>query len=174
MEDGCYVVKEFRYYVHKQLAPVTDILSMNEDELQEYIGKRIDILDPKAVLDAVETVHKNSGIKTILVHSAAWALAYGEKAHIMKNSLNGGIAMAGTRFRMGDVFTPEDYNETMQMPGRAESVRFCEDIKELSDNHICCVPCKDLRYVEHPTVVGLGDSFAGGLLPGLLKENRKE
>ena len=174
MEDGCYVVKEFRYYVHKQLAPVTDILSMNEDELQEYIGKRIDILDPKAVLDAVETVHKNSGIKTILVHSAAWALAYGEKAHIMKNSLNGGIAMAGTRFRMGDVFTPEDYNETMQMPGIAESVRFCEDIKELSDNHICCVPCKDLRYVEHPTVVGLGDSFAGGLLPGLLKENRKE
>lgn len=173
MEDGCYVVKEFRYYVHKQLAPVTDILSMNEDELQEYIGKRIDILDPRAVLDAVQTVYKNSGIKTILVHSAAWALAYGERAHIMKNSLNGGIAMAGTRFRIGDDFTPEDYDETMKMSGRAESVKFCEDISALSDTDICCVPCKDLRYVEHPTVVGLGDSFAGGLLPGLLKENRK-
>ena len=29
-----------------ELAPVTDILSMNEDELQEYIGERIDLLDP--------------------------------------------------------------------------------------------------------------------------------
>ena len=37
MEDGCYVRKEFRYYVHEQLASVIDVLSMNEDELQDYI-----------------------------------------------------------------------------------------------------------------------------------------
>ena len=33
LEDGCYVKKDFRYYVHEQLAPVTNVLSMNEDEL---------------------------------------------------------------------------------------------------------------------------------------------
>lgn len=51
-------------------APHAHILSMNEDELQEYIGRRIDILDPDAVIPALETVHKNSGIPLVLVHAA--------------------------------------------------------------------------------------------------------
>lgn len=70
LEDGCYVKKDFRYYVHEQLCPHAHILSMNEDELQEYIGRRIDILDPDAVIPALETVHKNSGIPLVLVHAA--------------------------------------------------------------------------------------------------------
>lgn len=173
MEDGCYVKKAFRHLVHKQLAPVTDILSMNEDELQEYIGKSIDILDAAAVKDAIEYVHKNTGIKTILVHSAAWALAYGENAENMQIALEGGVTMASTRFRMGDHFTPKDYEETKQIADKVKSIAFCEEIKALQKKQICCIPCKDVSHVENPTVVGLGDSFAGGLLPGLLKENRK-
>ncbi len=172
MEDGCYIKKDFRYLVHEKLAPMTDILSMNEDELQEYIGKRINILDVDEVMKAVKYVHETSGIKTILVHSAAWALAYGEKAGIMHNSLEGGIVMASTRFRVGDHFTDTDYEETRAMPGRPESVTFCERLKAELGDQVCCLPCKDLSHVEHPTVVGLGDTFAGGLLPGLLKENR--
>ncbi len=171
-EDGCYVKKDFRYYVHEQLASVVDILSMNEDELQEYIGKKINLLDSEAVKDAVEYVHRNSGIPTILVHSAAWVLAYGEKAQIMHKALEGGVAMAATRFRLGDNFTPEDYAETENMPGKPQNITFCEEMKEMLGENICCIPCKDLSHIEHPTVVGLGDSFAGGLLPGLLKENR--
>lgn len=172
MEDGCYIKKDFRFYVHEQLASMTDILSMNEDELQEYIGERIDILDPEIVLNAVQTVHKNSGIQTILVHSAKWALAYGKMAPLMTHSLTGGITMSATRFRIGDEFTPQDYKETMSLPDQEESVVFSKKIEKLADQPICCLPCKDLSYVKHPTVVGLGDSFAGGLLPGLLKENR--
>ncbi len=96
LEDGCYVKKNFRYYVHEQLAPQAHILSMNEDEMQEYIGRRIDILDPEAVSEALRIVHSKCGLKTVLVHSAAWALAYGELAGIMHKSLEGGIALAGT------------------------------------------------------------------------------
>ena len=172
MEDGCYVKKDFRYYVHEKLCPHAHILSMNEDELQEYIGKRIDILDPRAVKDALETVWKNAGIPTVLVHSAAWALAYGENADGMRKALEGGVTMAATRFRVGDDITPELYRETAAMAPREASVVFCREMKELLGDRICCIPCKDLSHVEHPTVVGLGDSFAGGLLPGLLKENR--
>lgn len=172
-EDGCYVIKEFRYYAHEQLAPVIDILSMNEDELQEYIGRKINILDPKAVMEAVEFVYDKSGIRTILVHSAAWALAYGELAPYMQRSLEGGIATASTRFRLGDHFTVQDYEDTKNINPKTDSITFCKKMKEMSGDKICCIPCKDLSYVEHPTVVGLGDSFAGGLLPGLLKENRK-
>jgi ADP-dependent phosphofructokinase/glucokinase len=145
---------------------------MNEDELQEYIGKRIDIMDVRAVRDALETVWKNAGIPTVLVHSAAWALAYGTNAEGMRKALEGGVTMAATRFRVGDDITPELYRETAAMAPRAASVDFCREMKALLGDRICCIPCKDLSHVEHPTVVGLGDSFAGGLLPGLLKENR--
>ena len=88
--------KEFRYYVHEQLASVVDVLSMNEDELQEYIGRRIDILDTRAVAEALEYVHKNTKVKTIIAHSAAWVLAYGERASGMKNALEGGMTAAST------------------------------------------------------------------------------
>ena len=36
MEDGCYIRKDFRVYVHQALRDVVDVLSMNEDELQEH------------------------------------------------------------------------------------------------------------------------------------------
>lgn len=172
-EDGCYVIKEFRYYAHEQLAPVIDVLSMNEDELQEYIGKKIDILNPEAVKEAVEFVYDRSGIRTILVHSAAWALAYGERALHMAKALEGGVTTASTRFRLGDHFTVQDYEDTKSISEKVDSIKFCERLKEMLGDKISCIPCKDLSYVENPTVVGLGDSFAGGLLPGLLKENRK-
>lgn len=172
MEDGCYVRKEFRSYVHRQLAPQINVLSMNEDELQQYIGRSIDILDPEAVLEAVQYVYDNSGIPLILVHSAAWALVYGENAETMEASLEGGVTMAATRFRIGDNFTVNDYEQTKEIPAKTDSITFCRKLSDKMGQKIYCIPCKDLSYVEHPTVVGLGDSFAGGLLPGLLKENR--
>jgi len=168
LEDGCYVKKEIRHYVHQQLRPVLHVLSMNEDELQEYIGEKIDILSPEKVKEAVEFVHKNTGIKTVVVHSSSWVLAYGEKAQDMYQALEGGMITASTRFRIGDSFTLEDYEETKKFPAREESILFCRQMEVLAGSRCCCIPCKDLRGVEHPTVVGLGDSFAGGFLPGLL------
>ena len=40
--------------MHQALRDVVDVLSMNEDELQEYIQRRIDILNVEEVLDAVK------------------------------------------------------------------------------------------------------------------------
>lgn len=172
MEDGCYVRKDFRHYVHRALADVTDILSMNEDEMQEYIGKRIDILDLDAVAEALEEVYRGIRMPYLVVHSAAWALAYGENAASLRQSLEGGVTMASTRFRIGDGITPALYEQTRTLAPREESVVFCEKIKQRLGDRICIIPSKDLSHVKNPTVVGLGDSFAGGLLPGLLKENR--
>lgn len=173
MEDGCYIKSDFRRYVHEQLAPQIEILSMNEDELQQYFGRKINILEPYEVVEAIKYVHENTGIRKILVHSAAWALVYGENAENIKASLEGGVIMAATRFRMGDNFTLEDYAETKNISDRKESIAFCESMQEMLGDMIYCIPCKDLSYVKNPTVVGLGDSFAGGLLPGLLKKNRQ-
>jgi ADP-dependent phosphofructokinase/glucokinase len=81
--------------------------------------------------------------------------------------------MAATRFQWGDDFGEKEYEETKTLESKSVNKAFCEEIKKLAGDKICCVPCKDLDFVKHPTVVGLGDFFVGGLLPGLLVENRK-
>ena len=168
IEDGCYIKSEFRHYVHQQLAPQLDLISMNEDELQQYIEKTIEILNPYEVKEAIEYVYKKVGVKTIIIHSAAWALVYGEQVDAWKSSLENGVIMASTRFRKGDYFTVDDYEQTKELHDKRDSVIFCKQIKDIIGDKIHCIPCKDLSFVKNPTVVGLGDSFAGGILFGLL------
>ena len=76
--------------------------------------------------------------------------------------------MASTRFRIGDDITPENYEETKTMKDREDSTVFGEAIREALGDQVCIIPSKDMSHVEHPSVVGLGDSFAGGCLPGLI------
>lgn len=172
MEDGCYIRKDFRVYVHQALRDVVDVLSMNEDELQEYIQRRIDILNVEEVLDAVREVYEKVKVPTLLVHSAAWALTYGEDARKYERALEGGITMAATRFWRGDDFGRKEYEETGHLAAKEEGQRFRQEIEKRAGEAVCCVPCKDLSFVENPTVVGLGDFFAGGLLPQLTKDRR--
>lgn len=167
LEDGCYVVKDYRYYVLENLRPYIDVISMNEDEMQDFIGKKINILDVDAVADAVKHVYDSLGFKILIIHSAKWALAYGPEPERFLETLKGGATMAATRFRIGDDITKENYEETSNMPDREDAAAFCKAIKESLGEMLCIIPSKDLSHIEHPTVVGLGDSFAGGCLPGL-------
>lgn len=169
MEDGCYIVKDHRCYAHRELRGTVDILSMNEDELQEYMGRRIDILNPDEVLEAVEYAYEKSGIPTMIVHSAMWALACGERAGMLESALRGGIALASARFCYGDEFGVQEYEKIKKLPETDCSMEFCRKIMAKAAFPLCCVPTKDMRFVENPTVVGLGDYFAGGLLPELAK-----
>ena len=57
-EDGCYVMKAFRYAIHEHLRPYIDVLSMNEDEMQEYLGRSVDILDVSAMISAIENLYE--------------------------------------------------------------------------------------------------------------------
>ena len=167
MEDGCYIVKEHRYYAHEKLRGVVDILSMNEDELQEYMGRRIDILNPDEVLEAVQYAYEKSGIPTLIVHSAMWALAYGERANTLESVLRGGIALASTRFCHGDEFGISEYEKVKGLPETDTGMEFARQIAGKAQLPLCCVPTKDMGFVKNPTVVGLGDYCAGGLLPEL-------
>ena len=172
LEDGCYIKKNSRFFVHDQLRPVLQAVSMNEDELQDYIGRRIDVLGPKVVLEAVQQVYESLRVPTMIVHSASWALAYGQRANDYRKALQGGICMAATRFWRGDDFGIPEYRETEALSCKPENAAFCEQIEAMSDR-ICCEPCKDMSFVEQPTVVGLGDSFAGGILPAVLEMGRE-
>ena len=168
MEDGCYPKEEFRHYIHSKLSTRANILSMNEDELQSYIGYRINIMDVDKVMNGIKYIYNKTGIKNILIHSAAWVIAYGENAKKLKPALDSGIAMSATRFRKGDDFNKEDYAYTGSLSNKTEGEKFCKKLEQEYGEYICCVPCKDLSFVKYPTVVGLGDAFVGGLVLGLL------
>ncbi|MDC7287252.1 hypothetical protein NXH76_05525 [Blautia schinkii] len=168
MEDGCYIQKSFRNYVHKELMKCKpDILSMNEDELQEYVGKRFDILDADLVLDALEQCQTRIGVPLLVVHSSKWALAYGTDAGKVKQALETGICVSSMHFCYGNACDREELRRVSAMDVKREGEAFCKKIKELAGTRVCAVLTKDLSGVRNPTVVGLGDCFAAGLVLGL-------
>ena len=142
---------------------------MNEDELQDRAGFRFNILDPNAVAAALKTVYHQVGVPILICHSAYWALAYGKNPDTVRAALTGGITMASTRFRMGDNFCRADYEKTRSMKDRSSGLRFAHQLTELvGSQSLLCLPGKDLDTVAHPTTIGLGDAFIGGMLPMLL------
>ncbi len=173
-EDGCYAKKDFRFFAHEQLKDLIHVISMNEDELQEYIGRNIDILNANEVAQALEEVYSKIGVPTIVVHSYAWALAYGKNAQNFKESLESGIALASTRFCWGDNFGTKEYEEIKNTEKEAASIEFIKELSVSLEDKVYCSPSINLNFVKTPTVVGLGDFFVGGSLLGLTPENRKE
>lgn len=171
MEDACFVSPQVRRLVTETLRPHLHIFSMNEDELQDRVGYRFDILDPKAAAAALKEVYEQVGVPLLVVHSAYWALAYGTDPASIKAALAGGVTMASTRFRLGDRFGPEEYRETGAMEDREAGCLFCRQLTELlGEDTVFCLPGKNLDSVEHPTTIGLGDAFIGGMLPMLLPD----
>ena len=166
-EDGGYIYKEYRQYVNDQLKDYVDVVSMNEDELQDYVDT-IDVMNPKQVYMAVRQVYEMLGIPTLLVHSSRWAITFGQNAQSYRSTLKSGITMAATRFQYGDYFGDKEFEEVASVKPSKENLEFCKEIEKMSPD-LCCEPCKDMSYVKDPTVVGLGDFFAGGLLKDLAK-----
>lgn len=168
-EDACYVNQHLRIFVNEQIHEYLDICSMNEDEMMDYIGCRVDIMEPEAVLKAVKEIYKKLEVPVLVVHSSAWALCYGKNAKSYASVLESGITMAATRFWYGDHYGKKEFETVKKIAPSEENLKFCRAIAEKCPE-ICCMPCKDMSFVEHPTSVGLGDSFCGGVLIRLAEE----
>ena len=166
-EDACFYNAGFSKHVHAALVSHINVYSLNEDELQHYIGRKIDLLDASQIKEALEDFHKLVPVPLIVVHSLYWALAYGDNAKTLTAALIGGTAMATTRFRFGDDFTVENYRETVNLAPNEKGAVFAGAIEALLGSKICCIPV--VRVPETKvTTIGLGDSFVGGFLPALL------
>lgn len=171
MEDGCFENPNMRQIVTRTLAPHIDIFSMNEDELQDRLGRRIDILDPAEVADALKTIHRQTGVPTLICHSSYWAVAYGKQTPAIKNALESGICMASTRFRLGNEYSKTDFDQTKDLPCSPSGQAFCKTLSDqIPSDILTCLPCKDLTFVKQPCTIGLGDSFVGGMLPEFLPD----
>jgi ADP-dependent phosphofructokinase/glucokinase len=166
-EDAGFYDPSFSTLIYTTLGQHIDIVSMNEDELQAYLGRRVDILDASQVQAALADLHQIIPVPRLVVHSMYWALAYGERATDLHNALKGGVTMATTRFRYGDDFTAENYWAIASLPPNPQGARFAEEIHQALGEYVCCVPVP-LVEQDNATTVGLGDAFVGGFLPALL------
>jgi ADP-dependent phosphofructokinase/glucokinase len=166
-EDAGYHKPELSRIVRERLVPYIDIYSLNEDEFEGYVGHPVSWTDASAVADALRELNRIIPVKTLVLHTRFWALAYGQHADKYKKALRGGITMATTRFRFGDDFTKADYEATGTLAAEEAGRKFAAEIEASLDGMLCCVP--SFRVTEtNVTTIGLGDTFVGGFLPALI------
>ncbi len=166
-EDAGYHVPALSRRVRDEMVWTADVYSLNEDEMQAYLGRQVDLLDPPAVAKAVAELHSLVPAPTMVVHTRYWALAVGARAATLEPALRGGITMASTRYRLGDGFTARDYDETAAMAPGLVGARVADEVAALLGADARVVPALDLTDVPAPTTIGLGDSFVGGFLAAL-------
>lgn len=161
-EDAGFYRRAFADTVRARLLPRIDVYGMNEDELQEYLGRDVDLLDPDAVVAALEDVRRIIPAPTLVVHTRYWATAAGPHARRYHRALDSAVDVSATRYRLGDAFTGADVHSTAQMhrhPGGEAVVRAATER--------CTEVVGTAAYslnVPEPTTIGLGDSFVGGFL----------
>ena len=167
-EDAGYHVPSFNRVVIDALLYRIDVYGMNEDELQSHIGRRINLLDPVDVAQALREVAARVPAPILVVHTKYWALAYGEHARSMRDKLEGGVAMASARFLYGDALDADRHASIAGVPSQAAGRDFAARIEAALGGEVCCVPGRELD-TETPTTIGLGDAFVGGIVAALAR-----
>ena len=169
-EDAAYHEPAFSRRVREALLDRIDVYGLNEDELQSYLGRPVDLLDAAAVADALTAVHALIPAPALVLHTKYWALAFGAGRYA--DALDTGTVMAATRYRHGDDFTGHDVDRLRRLPRRPESVAFAAALRSRLGDAVDCVPGFALD-VENPTTVGLGDTFVGGFLAEIARKGQR-
>ena len=165
-EDAAYHEPTFSRRTREALLDRIDVYGLNEDELQSYVKRTVRLLDPEDVASALAEVHELIPVPTLVLHTKYWALAAG--AGDYANALDTGTVMAATRYCYGDDFTDQDVERLRRQPRRPESVAFAAALPEHT------VAPGFALDVEHPTTVGLGDTFVGGFLADLALNGHRQ
>jgi len=172
-EDAGFHAPGLNRRVHEVLCHVVDVHSMNEDEMQAYLGRSVDLLDPDQVEGALVELSAWLGEPTLVVHTKYWALALGPAAAVWGPALQGGITMATTRYVHGDHFTESDYRAAARLPRHPAGVEMAAALSARLGDRVCCVPASRVA-APHPTTIGLGDTFVGGFIAALSSLNRAD
>lgn len=166
-EDAGFHDDTMRAIVSEHFRGRVDVHSLNEDELQTYIGRRIDLLDLDEVVAALEEFRRFAIAPVTVVHTKYWSLAHGSGAGRYRQCLAGGIDLASARYRHGDDFTPSDVERIGDLPTHPGGTAFAAALGERLGEWVSCVPGR-LIDCEVPTTIGLGDTFVGGFLAALV------
>jgi len=166
-EDAGFHDNSMREIVSRDFRGRIDVHSLNEDELQSYLGRRVNLLDLDDVLAALDELERFAIAPTVVIHTKYWSLARGARAAEFTEALAGGIDLASTRYCYGDGFTVADLNAVRQLSIHAGGAEFSERIRTRLGEAVRCVPGRVLD-VSRPTTIGLGDTFVGGFLATLV------
>jgi hypothetical protein len=160
-EDAGFYHREFAHIARERLLPRIDVYSMNEDELQEYLRRPVNLLDPGDVAAALATAHGIVPAPALVVHTKYWAIAVGPDAARHHHALESAVRMAATRYRLGDGHTAADFAATADLPRHPGGV----DVVARLDLTLPAVGVAAyLAGTDTPTTIGLGDTFVGGFL----------
>ncbi|WP_342343393.1 ADP-dependent glucokinase/phosphofructokinase [Microbacterium sp. CFBP 8794] len=160
-EDAGFYQRELSALVRARLLERIDVYGMNEDELQEYLGRPVDLLSPDDVAAALAEVHVLIPARTLVVHTKYWAIAVGPAAAAHRAGLDSAVRTAATRYRLGDACTAADLDETARLPRHAGGAAVVAALRERLGT--IGVPAFVVD-TAHPTTIGLGDTFVGGFL----------
>lgn len=164
-EDAGYHEPKFRQMVHGSLARRNYVFSLNTDELQEYLQRKLNFLDAFQVERALTDLKRLIPRPVIVLHTMHWALAFGEEAAGFAKALKAGTTMATTRFCYGDDFTAQDHARVGAFAPDPEGAAFSDALRELMGASVFCVPVAGVNQVrDDATTIGLGDAFVGGFL----------
>jgi ADP-dependent phosphofructokinase/glucokinase len=167
-EDAAYHEPAFSRRVQRALLDAIDVYGLNEDELQSYVGRPVDLLTPSDVGEALAAVHALIPAPTLVLHTKYWALAYGANAGEYADALDTGTVMAAARYSRGDEVTDSDISSLRRRSRRPSSAAFASGLQALLGDVVCCVPGFQLDVAD-PTTVGLGDTFVGGFLASVAR-----
>ena len=161
-EDAGFYTRAFATTVRERLLRHIDVYSLNEDELQEYAGRAVDLLDATDVIRALREVSTLIPVPTLVVHTAQWAIAVGADAARHRAALESAVRVAATRYRLGDEFTAAEAQATADMTRHRGGTALVAAVEAALPAAVG-VPAFALD-VARPTTIGLGDSFVGGFL----------
>jgi ADP-specific Phosphofructokinase/Glucokinase conserved region len=162
-EDAGFHEPGFSQRVRDALLDVVTVYGLNEDEMQSYLGRTVELLSVAEVARALESLRTLIPAPTLVVHTKYWSAALGEGAGGYAGPLDEGIVVASARYRHGDGYTDEEYALMRARPRRAEAVDFAAALEGRLGGAVRCLPGFRLDLAA-PTTIGLGDAFVGGFL----------
>jgi ADP-dependent phosphofructokinase/glucokinase len=169
-EDAAYHEPAFSRRVREALLGAVDVYGLNEDEMQFYLGRPVDLLSAGDVAEALTTLAGIIPAPVLVLHTRYWALAHGDGAADWAEALDTGTVMAAARYCHGDDVTGADVEHLRLRPRRPESAAFARELHERLGDRVHCVPGFELD-VRNPTTVGLGDTFVGGFLTAVARKD---
>ncbi|WEK62357.1 MAG: ADP-dependent glucokinase/phosphofructokinase [Candidatus Microbacterium colombiense] len=161
-EDAGFYTRAFAETVRRRLLARIDVYSLNEDELQEYLARSVDLLDPDDVLRALGEIRALIPVPALVIHTRYWALAVGAESARHRAALESAVRVAATRYRLGDGFTAADAEATATMGRHRRGAALVAAVESLASDAVGVAAFS--LDVTAPTTIGLGDTFVGGFL----------
>ncbi|MGO2846304.1 MAG: ADP-dependent glucokinase/phosphofructokinase [Microbacterium gubbeenense] len=170
-EDAGFHDRSHQPTVSDAIGPVADVFSLNEDELQARLGRRFDLLDAHEATAAVKELRAQVPDPTLVVHTRYWTIVLTTPARLadldsVTAAADAGNATAAGRYAFGDAVTAADITRITAGPRQTGSTTFARDAEHLLGEFGRCLPGFQIE-VAHPTTIGLGDTFIGGLIGAL-------